>query len=106
MTHPEITGPLGGFETCPVWVPAMDSCRQFARITLNTMPVHGFDQRANRVAKVRNVSNVGIPPQFNTRTRRQLWIVINAPDCVDTPSQVAVMDWSPSVSVAGITTLN
>jgi phospholipase C len=36
----------------------------------------------------------------------QLWIVINVPDCVEAPPYVAVMDWSPSVSDAGITTLN
>ena len=39
--HPEITGSLGEFETYRR--PAMDSCQQFAWITLKTMPVHGFD---------------------------------------------------------------
>jgi len=37
----------------------MDTGQQFERIALKTMGDHGFDQRANRVAKVRNVSNVG-----------------------------------------------
>src|SRR5260221_13847390 len=41
--HPEITGSLGEFEMRPDRVPAVDSCHQFAWITLKTMPVHGFD---------------------------------------------------------------
>src|ERR1017187_1897244 len=56
---PEITGSLGEFETCPDWVPVMDMGQQFAWIALKTMGEHGFDQRTNRVAKVRNVPNVG-----------------------------------------------
>ena len=60
ITHPEaILGSLGEFETCPDWVPAMDSCQQFAWIILKRMPVHGFDHRANWPAKVRNVSRLG-----------------------------------------------
>ena len=50
---------LGEFETCPDWVAVMDTGQQFVRITLKTMGDHGFDQRADPVAKVRNVSNVG-----------------------------------------------
>ncbi len=57
--HFEVTlGSLGEFETCPDWVPAMDTGQQFAWIALKTMGDHGFDQRADRVAKVRNVSKV------------------------------------------------
>jgi hypothetical protein len=81
--HPEgfLFSP-GQFETCPDWVPAMDTGQQFARIALKTMGDHAFDQRVNRVAKVRNVSSVGRQwnrhfncvlygrPQFNTRTCR------------------------------------
>jgi len=52
-------GSLGEFETCPDWVPVMDTGPQFARIALKTMGDHGFDQRADRAAKVRNVSSVG-----------------------------------------------
>jgi hypothetical protein len=36
----------------------------------------------------------------------QLWIVINVPDCVDTPPYVAVIVWSPLPSDAGTVTLN
>jgi hypothetical protein len=57
--HPKITGPLGEFETCPDWVPAMDSCQQFAWMTLKTMPVHGFDHSPVWAEKVRNVSRLG-----------------------------------------------
>ena len=65
MRHPELTlGSLGEFETCPDWVPAMDTGQQFARIALQTMGDHGFDQRANRVAKVRNVSKVESHQKF------------------------------------------
>jgi len=49
----------GEFETCPDWVPAMDSCQQFARITLKTMSAHGFDHGPVQAAKVRNVSRLG-----------------------------------------------
>jgi hypothetical protein len=83
--HPEVPlGSLGEFETCPDWVPVMDTGQQFARIALKTMGDHGFDQRADQVAKVRNVSNVGANqnclcnsvfcgrPKFTARTRR-LW---------------------------------
>jgi hypothetical protein len=52
----------GEFETCPTWVPVMDTGQQFARIALKTMGYHPFDQRADRVAKVRNVSSVGSHP--------------------------------------------
>jgi hypothetical protein len=38
--HP---GSPGEFETCPDWVPTMDSCQQFERITMKTTPVHKFD---------------------------------------------------------------
>jgi len=37
----------------------MDTGQQFAQIAVNTMDDHGFDQRANRVAKVRDVSSMG-----------------------------------------------
>jgi hypothetical protein len=58
--HPEvILGSPGEFETCPDWVPGMDTGQQFARIALKTMGDYGFDQRANRAAKVRNVSTLG-----------------------------------------------
>src|ERR1017187_6783008 len=57
--QPEITGSLCKFETCPDWVPAMDSCQQFAWITLKTMPAHGFDHCSVWAAKVRNVSRLG-----------------------------------------------
>jgi hypothetical protein len=36
----------------------------------------------------------------------QLWMVINAPDCVDTPPWVAVIVWSPLESDAGMVRLN
>jgi hypothetical protein len=49
--HPEITGPLGEFETCPVWVPGMDSGERIARIALKTIPVHRFDQRPTEPQK-------------------------------------------------------
>jgi hypothetical protein len=45
--------------SCPDWVPVMDTGQHFARIALKTMVDHGFDQRADRVAKVRNVSRLG-----------------------------------------------
>jgi hypothetical protein len=64
--HPEvIRGSPGEFETCPDWVPAMDTGQRVARIALKTMGDHGFDQRADRVAKVRNVSRMG--SQINNR---------------------------------------
>jgi hypothetical protein len=47
------------FEMCPDWVPGMDTIQRVARITLKPMSVYGFDYRANRVAKVRNVSRLG-----------------------------------------------
>src|SRR5271169_5340148 len=37
----------------------MDRGQQLAWIALKTKGDHGFDKRANRVARVRNVSNVG-----------------------------------------------
>src|SRR5579862_8870445 len=37
----------------------MDSYRQFARITLKTIPAHGFDHSLVSAANVRNVSKVG-----------------------------------------------
>ena len=37
----------------------MDSGQRFVRIAFQTGGDHGFDQRAERVAKVRNVSSVG-----------------------------------------------
>ena len=65
MTHPEVVlVSLGEFETCPDWVPVMDTGQQFARIALKTMGDHGFDQRVNRVAKDRNVSSVGSQFRF------------------------------------------
>ena len=71
--HPEVTlGSLAELETCPDWVPAMDTGQQFARIAIKTMGDHGFDHRANRVAKVRNVSrlpNLHIPGWIRTPTR-------------------------------------
>jgi hypothetical protein len=58
--NPEVTlGSLGEFETCPDWVPVMDIGQQFARIALKTMGDQGFDQRADRATKVRNVSRLG-----------------------------------------------
>lgn len=57
--RPEIKGSLGEFETYPDWVPTTDSCHLFARITLKTMSVHGFDHRAIWPAEVRNVSRLG-----------------------------------------------
>jgi len=52
-------GSLGEFETCPDWVLVVDTGQQFASIALKIMGEHGFDQRANLVAKVRNVAKVG-----------------------------------------------
>ena len=52
--RPKLRDSPGEFET-----PAMDSGQRFVRITLKTMPVHGFDHRANWEAKVRNVSRLG-----------------------------------------------
>jgi hypothetical protein len=40
----------------------MDTGRQFARIALKTMSDHGFDQRADWAAKVRNVSRLRSHP--------------------------------------------
>ncbi len=37
----------------------MDTGQQLAWIALKTMDDYGFDQRAKRVAKVRNVSRLG-----------------------------------------------
>src|SRR6266571_4205792 len=47
------------FETCPDWVPVMDTGQHFARIALKTMGQHGFDYKATWAAKVRNVSRLG-----------------------------------------------
>jgi hypothetical protein len=47
---------LGEFETCPDWVPGMDTARPSASMMMKTKSVHGFDHTASRVAKVRNVS--------------------------------------------------
>jgi hypothetical protein len=52
-------GILGQFETCPDWVPGMDKSQRAARITMKTRRIGGFHQRANWVAKVRNVSRLG-----------------------------------------------
>jgi hypothetical protein len=52
-------GFLGEFETCPDWAPTLDKRRQCARLALKTMSDHRFDHRANRLAKVRNVSRLG-----------------------------------------------
>jgi hypothetical protein len=58
--HPElILGSLGEFETCPDWVPGMDTARPFASMMIKTESVHGLDHTANWLAKVRNVSSVG-----------------------------------------------
>jgi hypothetical protein len=46
------------------WVPAMDAGQQFARIAIKTMSDPGFDHRANRGAKVRNVSRLGSQFEF------------------------------------------
>jgi hypothetical protein len=51
--------PFGEFETCTDWVPTVDKRRRCGRIDLKIMDLGGFDQRANRVAKVRNVSRLG-----------------------------------------------
>jgi hypothetical protein len=40
--HPEVTlGSLGKFETCPDWVPVVDTGQQFARIALKTIGDQG-----------------------------------------------------------------
>src|ERR1017187_4719368 len=58
--HPEAIRPsLGEFETCPDWVPAMDTGQRSARISLKTVHVHAFEHNAKSVAKVRNVSRLG-----------------------------------------------
>lgn len=49
-----ILGAPVGFETCPYWVPAMDSGQRFGGITLKTMPVHGFDHSASLAASARS----------------------------------------------------
>jgi hypothetical protein len=58
VAHPEIAGARGEFATCPDWVAAMDTGRQFAWITFKTKGDPGFDHRTNRAAKVRNVSRL------------------------------------------------
>ena len=62
---------------CPDWVPSMDVGQRFARITVKTIAVHGFDHRASRVAKVRNVSRLRSQyqsPIFNVApTRRAVY---------------------------------
>jgi len=61
-------GSLGEFETCPDWVPVMDTGQQFERFAPKTMGDHGFDQRADRVAKVRNVgSHMSLPAALKER---------------------------------------
>ena len=51
--HPEVTlGSLGGFETCPDWVPVMDTGQQFARISFKTTGDHWFDHSSRSAAKV------------------------------------------------------
>jgi hypothetical protein len=60
-----ILGSLDEFETCPNWVPAIDTGQLVVRITAKTMGVHGFDHRANWVAKVRNVSSLGSQITFS-----------------------------------------
>jgi hypothetical protein len=47
------------FEMCLDWVPGMDTRQRLAPINLETINVQGFDHRANRVARVRNVSRLG-----------------------------------------------
>jgi hypothetical protein len=49
----------GEFETYPDWVPGMDIGQRFARISLKTVHLHGFDHTAIRLAKVRNLSRPG-----------------------------------------------
>src|ERR1022692_2035619 len=79
--HPElILGSLREFETCPDWVPSMDTARPSASMMMKNKIVHGFDHTANWIAKVRNVSRLGSQqnrplksavygrPQFATRT--------------------------------------
>ena len=41
-----ILGAFGEFETCPDWVPSMDTGQHFARIVLKTMGQHAFDYKA------------------------------------------------------------
>src|ERR1017187_2130832 len=61
--HPEAIRPsLGEFETCPDWVPAMDTGQRSARISLKTVHVHAFEHNAKSVTKVRNVSRLGSHP--------------------------------------------
>ncbi len=55
--------PFGEFETCPDWVPGMDTGSRVAPISLKTMRAYRFDHRANWVAKVRNVSRLGSQTQ-------------------------------------------
>jgi len=49
----------GEIETYPDWVPGMDIGHRFARISLKTVHLRGFDHTAIWLAKVRNVSSVG-----------------------------------------------
>jgi len=80
--HPEVTlGSLGEFETCPDWVPVMDT-GQLSRIALKTMGDHGFDQRANRVAKVRKVSRLGSQNQFRHLKICSLSRLAGSSDCL------------------------
>ncbi len=47
-THPKvIPGQSGEFETCPDWVPGVDTGQRFAPISLKTIRAHGFDHMAN-----------------------------------------------------------
>src|ERR1035441_5739949 len=63
--HPElILGSLGEFETCPDWVPSMDTARPSASMMMKNKIVHGFDHTANWIAKVRNVSRLGRQPSL------------------------------------------
>jgi hypothetical protein len=57
-------GSLGEFETYPDRVPAMDSCQQFVRITLRTMPVHGFDHSPVCAARLETYPDWGVNYQF------------------------------------------
>ena len=77
--HPEvILGCRGEFETCPDWVPDLDAGRWFQSTNLKTIRFHGFDHRANWVAKVRNVSSVGSQnkPLFSMRLFTCLMLVL------------------------------
>jgi hypothetical protein len=62
----------GEFETCPDWVPGMDTGQRLAPINLKTLRVHGLDHSANWAAKVRNVSRLGSQNTYWPRRARTI----------------------------------